>query len=115
MSDCIFCKIINGEITGKFVYQDNNIAAFHDISPKAPVHVLVVPVKHIGSMIDVGTEDEKMLGKLMMKVSQIAVDQKINRSGYKIVINNGQGAGQLVPHLHVHLLGGWEGKEEWKV
>ncbi len=115
MSDCIFCKIIKGEIPGKFVYQDNDIVAFHDISPKAPVHVLIIPKIHIESLIDVKDEHGRLLGKLMMSVAKIGRDLGIEKSGYKIVINNGQGAGQIVPHLHVHLLGGWKRKEEWKV
>lgn len=115
MSDCIFCKIIKGEIPGKFIFQDNDIVAFHDISPKAPVHILAVPKIHIESLIYVSAEHDRLMGKLMVAVSRIARDQGIDKSGYKIVINNGSGAGQIVPHLHVHILGGWKAKEEWKV
>ncbi len=115
MSDCIFCKIIEGEIPGKFVYKDNDIVAFHDISPKAPIHILVAPKIHLGSLIDVTNEHERLLGKIMLCINKIAGDLGVDKSGYKIVINNGEGAGQIVPHLHVHLLGGWKRKEEWKV
>src|SRR3989338_1973724 len=115
MNDCIFCKIIKGEIPGKFVYKDDSVVAFHDINPKAPVHVLVVPSKHIESVREVSIEDEELLGKLMLKVRDIAEKLGIAKNGYKLVLNNGKAAGQLVFHLHIHLLGGWRKHEHWKV
>jgi histidine triad (HIT) family protein len=114
MSDCIFCKIIKGEIPAKFIYRDKNLVAFHDINPKAPVHVLVVPVKHLESLNTINGEEES-LGLLMVKIKDIARELAIDKSGYKLVINNGKGAGQLVPHLHIHLLGGWRKIEGWEV
>jgi histidine triad (HIT) family protein len=115
MSDCIFCKIIEGRIPGKFIYKDENVAAFHDIHPKAPVHVLVVPVKHVESLREVQAEDKELLGELFLKVREIAQKLNIGETGYKIVINNGKNSGQLVYHLHVHLLGGWSQPAHWQV
>lgn len=115
MPDCIFCKIINGEIPGKFIYRDSEIVAFKDINPKAPVHVLVVPIRHIRSLQEVESTDEKLLGNLMLKTSMIAGKLKIAESGFKIVINNGESSGQIVFHLHLHLLGGWGDDPQWEV
>ena len=115
MQDCLFCKIINGEISGKFVYKDKTLVAFYDINPKAPVHVLVVPVKHLRSLQDIKEDDEKLLGQLMLAVQKIAQKLGIAADGYKVVINNGQASGQLVFHLHVHLLGGWKKSIHWVV
>ncbi len=115
MSDCIFCKIIKGEIPGKFVYKDAQIAAFHDINPKAPIHVLVVPVKHLESIREINDEDKYLMGEVLLKVKNIAQKLGIDKSGYKLISNNGKGAGQLVFHLHFHLLGGWGGNPKWNV
>ena len=115
MSDCLFCKIIKGEIPGKFVYKDKEMVAFYDINPKAPVHVLIVPVKHLESLREVKVEDRELLGKLMIAVHKIAQQLNIAGDGYKVVINNGEGSGQLVFHLHLHLLGGWRERANWKV
>ena len=115
MEECIFCKIIRGEIPGKFVYRDTQVVAFHDISPKAPVHVLVVPVKHIESVREITPEDQELMGLLMLKVKDIAKKLGIALSGYKVVVNNGESAGQLVFHLHLHLLGGWKKSPGWEV
>lgn len=114
-NDCIFCKIIKGKLPAKFVYKDEDLVAFHDINPKAPVHVLIVPVKHIGSLRDVAERDRELLGKLMLSTNKIASKLKIAGSGYKVVINNGKASGQLVFHLHIHLLGGWERSPSWEV
>lgn len=115
MTDCIFCKIIKGEIPGKFVYKDDTLVAFYDIHPKAPVHVLVLPVKHTASLQDVNDGDKELLGKLMLAVNKIAQKLGIAQSGYKVVINNGKASGQLVFHLHIHLLGGWKEGANWQV
>ncbi len=115
MQDCIFCKIIKGEIPGKFVYKDSEIVAFQDINPKAPVHVLILPIKHLKSLQDTKGEDEKLLGKLMIAVNRIAEKLGIAQNGYKVVINNGEDSGQLVFHLHLHLLGGWRENPKWEV
>lgn len=113
--DCIFCKVIAGEIPGKIIYRDKDVIAFYDISPKAPVHFLVVPVKHLPSLREAKNEDNILLGKLLLTAAKIAEDLKIAGSGYKVVMNNGKDAGQLVFHLHLHVLGGWRKKEEWVV
>ena len=113
--DCIFCKIIRGEIPGKFVYRDTQVVAFYDISPKAPVHVLIVPVSHIPSLIEVTETEKELLGTLLLKVQEIAKKLGIALSGYKVVVNNGESAGQLVFHLHLHLLGGWKKSPGWEV
>lgn len=115
MSDCLFCKIIKGEIPGKFVYQDARMAAFHDINPKAPVHVLLVPVKHIGSIMDINDGDKELMGELTFGIKKIAQKLGIDKSGYKVVANNGKDAGQLVFHLHYHILGGWDKSPGWEV
>lgn len=115
MNDCIFCKIIKGELPGKFVYKDNDFVAFYDIAPKAPVHILVVPKLHFESLRDVDSSHVGLLGKLFVKTRKIAEDLGISDGGYKIVVNNGKGAGQLVFHLHVHLLGGWKKSPGWEV
>lgn len=115
MSDCIFCKIIAKEIPSKFVYENEDVVAFRDINQKAPVHILVVPKDHIESLREVRQNHKRLMGSLMFAVAEVARQFGIDKKGYKIVINNGEDAGQLVFHLHVHLLGGWRGPEKWKV
>lgn len=115
MSACIFCKIIKGEVPAKFVYKDKDLVAFHDINPKAPVHVLLVPVKHVESLRKVGGKDAELLSKLLLGVNRIAEGLGISTDGYKVVVNNGPSSGQLVMHLHLHLLGGWEKQVNWQV
>lgn len=115
MSDCIFCKIIKGEIPSKFIHKDSDLVAFYDISPKAPVHFLIVPIQHLESLRDAVSEDAALLGKLMLSINSLAVKLGIAKEGYKVVINNGSVAGQMVFHLHLHVLGGWKDKESWKV
>lgn len=114
-NNCIFCKIIRGEISSKTVFRDDNVMAFYDISPKAPVHVLVVPIRHIDSLITVRDKDAKELGNLMLSVSKIAKKLGLETTGYKATLNNGAGAGQVVFHLHIHLLGGWRKKPDFPV
>lgn len=108
MADCLFCQIIKGEIPTKFIYQDEQIVAFRDINPKAPVHILIVPKKHIEKLQDIGDNDTELLGRLILTAKKIAFQEKI-QEGFKIIINCGQSGGQKIFHLHVHLLGGWEG------
>lgn len=115
MTDCIFCKIVKGEIPSKIIYQDDDLVAFHDISKKASVHFLIVPVKHLKSLQEVSGEDAVLMGKLILLVNRLTVKLGIAKDGYKVVINNGSLAGQMVFHLHLHILGGWKGKESWKV
>ena len=106
-SDCIFCRIIKGDSPAKFVYKDNDLVAFHNIRPSAPVHVLIVPVEHIESINTLEERHSAVISKMMMKAKEIAEELGINKSGYKLVINVGSGAGQVVFHLHIHLIGGW--------
>jgi len=106
MLDCIFCKIIAGEIPGKFVYKDDLVTAFHDINPVAPIHILVIPNKHIASTNDITQQDEALLGHILLTVKKIAAEQGIADKGYRLIINTGPEAHQVVDHLHVHILGG---------
>ncbi len=107
MEDCIFCKIVAGEIAANFVYQDDDFVAFKDIKPSAPVHVLVLPKKHIESLLFAAKEDQEMLGRLQLLAIKIARDLGI-ADGFRLSTNNGKTAGQVVFHLHYHLQGGWE-------
>ena len=106
MTDCIFCKIVNGEIPGQIVYQDEQIMAFKDINPVAPTHVLIIPKVHIQSLNQVSTEHKDLLGQMMVAVGKIAHDLGIAEGGYRLVSNCGKNGGQTVSHLHFHLLGG---------
>ncbi|MCL2044246.1 MAG: histidine triad nucleotide-binding protein [Treponema sp.] len=106
MSDCIFCKIVKGEIPGKKVYEDDELLAFHDIMPVAPVHILIIPKKHIQSLLHAQAEDTAMLGRLMNKARELAKEQGCGESGARFVINAGRDAKQSVDHLHIHILGG---------
>ena len=108
MSDqnCLFCRIIAGEIPGDFIHQDDRAVAFRDINPQAPTHVLVIPREHLESLDDASQKDEALLGHLLRISARIANDQGLGESGYRTVINTGAGAGQSVFHLHVHVLGG---------
>jgi histidine triad (HIT) family protein len=103
--DCIFCKIAAGEIPTTAVYQDQLAYAFGDINPKAPVHILIIPREHIGSLAEAGAEHRTLLGHLMRAAAEIA-RQKGLAKGYRVVINSGADGGQTVDHLHLHLMGG---------
>ena len=105
-TDCIFCKIVAGEIPSTQVYRDESVTAFRDINPAAPVHVLIVPNRHIASVNDLTPEDEPLIGHLFSVAKQIAAEEGISESGYRLIINTGPDAGQVVFHLHLHLLGG---------
>lgn len=105
MEDCIFCKIANGEIPAKPIYEDEEIFAFNDIDPKAPFHVLIIPKKHITSLEDCYEEDILLLGKMLIKVKDIAKLAGIT-NGYRLVSNCGEDGFQTVEHFHLHLLGG---------
>ena len=106
--ECLFCKIINKEIPSTIVYEDDDVLAFNDINPEAPVHVLVVPKKHIASFNELTEADGALLTKIMLVIQKIAKDQNIADAGYRIVNNCGEQGGQTVGHLHFHLLGGRE-------
>lgn len=102
--NCLFCKIVRGEIPADKLYEDDDVLAFRDISPQAPVHFLVIPKKHISGPSAVKTDDEQLIGKLMRKGAEIAKQEGIEQ--YRVVFNNGEQAGQTVFHIHMHILGG---------
>ena len=104
MADCIFCMIANKEIPGNIVYEDDRIVCFHDLEPQAPVHVLIIPKKHIASLDDVKDDDAELLGYIMTKVKEIAAILGLE-NGYRLVNNCGEDGMQTVKHLHFHLLG----------
>lgn len=104
--NCIFCKIINKEIPADIVYQDDEIIAFKDIAPVAPVHLLIIPKKHISPADDLELKDKELIGQLFLIAQKIAKEQGVSETGYRLVINVGKDAGQTVEHLHLHLLGG---------
>lgn len=106
--DCIFCKIANKEIPSTVVYEDEDVLAFNDLNPEAPVHILVVPKKHISSLDAASAEDQQLLGKILLSIQKIARQQGIAESGYRVVNNCGEQGGQTVMHLHFHLMGGRE-------
>ena len=104
MNNCIFCRIVKKEIPAGIVYEDEKILAFNDIVPQAPVHVLVIPKEHAGSLAEV--KDYSIMPGIFKAVNQIAAEKGIDQSGFRTVINNGRAAGMAVDHLHVHILGG---------
>ena len=105
-ADCLFCKIIGGEITAELLHQDEQCVVIRDINPQAPTHLLVIPREHLESLDDAARPDEAMLGHLLRTAARLANDQGLTENGYRTVINTGAGAGQSVFHLHVHVLGG---------
>ncbi len=104
--DCIFCKIINNEIPAEKIYESDNVIAFNDINPVAPVHILIIPKKHIENLNDITVEDRVILSDLLLAAKDIAAKQGLDESGYRVITNNGKSAGQEVFHLHMHLIGG---------
>ncbi|MBI5069985.1 MAG: histidine triad nucleotide-binding protein [Deltaproteobacteria bacterium] len=106
MADCLFCKIAAKQIPAKVAYEDDEVIAFDDINPAAPVHVLVVPKKHIATLNDAQPGDAQVLGKLMTAAAQVAADRGIAGSGWRVTVNVGKDAHQLVFHVHLHLMGG---------
>ena len=106
MTDCLFCKIISGEIPSSKVYEDEFVYAFNDISPEAPVHVLIVPKEHIASANDINESNADVVAKIFLAAKKIAEENGIAEDGYRIVNNCGENGGQTVKHLHFHLLGG---------
>ena len=103
---CLFCRIVSGEISAKNVYEDGDVFAFNDINPQAPVHVLVVPRRHIPSLDDVTDSEASIIGTVLARVAQIARDLHLSSDGYRVVVNTGEAAGQTVFHIHFHILGG---------
>jgi histidine triad (HIT) family protein len=106
MSDCLFCKFVRKEIPTRIVFEDDACFAFEDINPKAPVHVLIIPKKHIGSLNEMASEEDGGFGHLAHVAGQIAREKQVHQSGYRVVVNTGPDAGQSVFHIHLHLLGG---------
>lgn len=106
MPDCIFCQIVAGTSPSHMLYQDERVSAFLDIHPVAPTHILVIPNRHIASVNDLTPEDEALVGHLFTVAHQLARQQGIDQTGYRLIINNGPHAGQIVFHLHLHLIGG---------
>lgn len=106
MEDCVFCKIINGEIPSEKVYEDDEILAFKDINPAAPIHVLVIPKKHIESLLKLQEEDFDLVGKIQKVINKLAKQFNIEEEGFRVIVNCGKDAGQEVMHLHYHLLAG---------
>ncbi len=104
MEDCIFCKIVNKEIKSELVYEDEKFLSFKDINPKAPLHLIVIPKKHIASFNDFDLKDKELIGELFLAVQKIVKEQKVDQAGYRLVINTGKNSGQTINHIHIHLL-----------
>ena len=106
MENCLFCKIIKGEVPCKKIYEDEEILAFEDINPAAPIHILVIPKKHITSLAHLEKQDEAIVGKIYGVINKIAEEQGFKEDGYRVIVNCGENGGQEVMHLHFHLLAG---------
>jgi len=105
-SDCIFCKIIKGEIPTEKIYEDEYVIAFDDINPKSPTHVLVVPKKHVASLNEVGPENMGMIPQVFSAIQKIAAKQGVAEDGYRVIVNTNKASGQEVFHIHFHIMGG---------
>lgn len=108
--DCLFCKISNGEMGTEFLYEDDTLVVFRDIHPAAPVHLLIVPKKHIRSINDLTADDLKIVSDLIAAGKKMAEAENVSKSGYKLLFNVEKGGGQVIFHLHLHLIGGWKKK-----
>lgn len=106
MTDCIFCSIIKKELPAKIEFEDDEVMAFWDVNPKAPVHILIVPKKHIASITDIKTEDSPLIGKMVLVAKKLAEKHNIAETGYRLCFNVGKNSGQVVEHIHLHLIGG---------
>lgn len=106
MTDCLFCKVIDGRIPSEAVYETDRILAFDDINPQAPHHLLIIPKKHISTLNDLSEKDATLVGEMVLAARKLAADLGIDRSGYRTVFNCNADAGQAVFHVHLHLLGG---------
>ena len=104
--ECVFCQIVAGKLPSDIVYQDEEVIAFHDINPQSPTHVLIIPKKHISSLTELPKGEASLMGHMVNIANQLAKREGVAQSGYRLVVNCGQEGGQLVPHLHLHLLGG---------
>ena len=108
MEDCIFCKIIKGEIPSEKVYEDEDVLAFKDIQPAAPIHVLIIPKKHIATLMEVTSEDNELMAKILQAVKKVAKQIGVDEKGFRLIANCGPDSGQEVMHIHFHLLAGKE-------
>lgn len=106
MPDCIFCRIVSGDVPGSIVYQDEQVTAFRDVNPRAPVHVLIVPNVHLANTEELKPSDDSSVAAVMRAAREVARIEGVAESGYRLVVNTGADALNTVPHLHVHLLGG---------
>lgn len=106
LEHCLFCRIIERQAPGKIVYEDDRVVAIEDAHPQAPIHLLVLPRKHLRSLQEASAEDESLLGRLLAVAAQLARERQLESHGYRTVINTGAFAGQSIHHLHVHVLGG---------
>lgn len=106
MDDCLFCKMVGGEVAPEVVYEDDQVLAFRDINPQAPVHVLIVPKRHISTLNDLQAEDAALIGNLSLAAARIARQEGIDQAGYRTLINTNREGGQVVFHIHMHLMGG---------
>ena len=104
--DCLFCKILSGDIPGDIVYESEQVVGFRDINPQAPVHIVIIPRRHIATINDLQADDEALVGALFTAAKQVAADEGLSDDGYRVVMNCNAGAGQTVFHIHLHLLGG---------
>lgn len=102
--DCIFCKIAAGEIPAEKVYEDDHVLAFHDINPQAPLHVVIIPRRHIATINDIGEADIDLMGRLLQAAKAIAAQEGVAEDGYRLVVNVNRGGGQVVFHIHMHLM-----------
>jgi len=107
--DCLFCKIAHGQMDTEFLYRNDDLVVFRDINPHAPVHLLIVPKGHIRSINDLTAADNDILAQMITTARQMARQEKVDASGYKLLFNVEKGGGQMIFHLHLHLLGGWRG------
>jgi len=105
-SHCLFCRIANGEIPARLVYSDDDVVAFHDLHPQAPVHVLVIPRRHVAHLLAASADDQAILGTLLLRAATVARQLGLEAEGFRVVLNTLEGAGQSVFHLHAHVLGG---------
>ena len=104
--ECLFCRIISREIPSDIVYQDDEFLAFKDIHPQAPTHILIIPKTHFDSLVEISDQQEKLMGRLVIIAKKLAEKEGVAKSGYRLVLNCGAEGGQVVPHLHLHLIGG---------
>lgn len=106
MAECLFCRIAQKEIPSEVVYEDEGIIAFKDINPQAPVHILIVPKEHISSVTDLGPSSSTLICSIFGVAKEVAIEQKVDKSGFRLIANSGPDSGQEIDHLHFHLLGG---------